>query len=131
MRARTVHFERKQIPKKAMDIGATNEDKLASLLQAVTNPLKDELNYHLNDVEHEDIGEPYTIVDAFDDASSIVDFPCGQILRRQCRDIYIAVGYAIPMKDDTSGYWFKQDGIYYDANGNWLDFLKKKYESTD
>lgn len=69
--------------------------------------LRREVNYHLNDVEHED--EDYNVADAFEDAVAIMD---GEPI--EVRKIYIDIGvYPAPVPRPVKVY----DGNFYDRPG--------------
>lgn len=101
-----------------------NREKIIAALQGVTGELKKELDFRMNDIEHE--GE-YDLADAFDDA---IDYSDGHRpkLFNTIKPILISVGYCIPVdikRVSSTGrkFWFKKGGIYYDCVCSWEQWI--------
>lgn len=97
-----------------------HKEKLTEALKNVSEKLRSELDYYMNDVEHED---EYGICDAFDDAVEILG------VNKEIKQIYIAIGYAVTVditKVFSTGkrYWFMLDGKHYDCVSGWSEWIE-------
>ncbi len=120
------------------DIGMSNRNKLIRAIETAHPKLKEEIMYHLENVDHgQDEGKnlDYDIVNAFEDAmDTIEDNDEFKDLIPHLKNLFIKIGYAIPISKEvfsrtvvTSGkkYWFKRNGIYYDVADSWENWLKQ------
>jgi hypothetical protein len=86
-----------------------------------------ELDYYLNDVEYDE-WDRYDLADAFGDYADLV---LQGKTTAEVRDIYVSVGYAIPVDISKvqvlsgSKYWFKIGSIHYQCLCGWDDWLNK------
>ncbi len=104
-----------------------NREKVTAAIKNADAKLVAEINYHLNDVNHED--DNYDIVDAFEDAANLIeDSPIKELLKPLYR-LYIEIGYAVECDITkvtvTSGkrYWFKMDGKHYNPISSWEQWI--------
>ncbi len=108
----------------------TNKEKVIERLKNISAELQKEIDYYLNDVDHEEIPD-YDIVDALDDVANLRMEHYIKI-EREIFQIYIDTGYAIVRDPNTQTfggrgkkYWFKMKGIEYDPVCGWEDWIKK------
>jgi len=99
------------------------------ILGAATPYVLRELRYLIDEVEHdaEDWPHGYTLADAFEDFASVVEEngDASQRVRRNIKQIHIALGDAVAMSDDEiartistgKAYWFMLDGKKYKFAG--------------
>lgn len=103
----------------------TNKQKLTLRLQSISDKLQTELDYYLNNVDHEEIPD-YDITDAFEDYTDIMLPPS---LNTECRNIMVDIGYAIEVDiskvvvSHGSKYWFKIGDKYYQCVSSWEQFI--------
>jgi hypothetical protein len=115
-----------------------NRDKLIQAIETSHSKLKEEIMYHLEDVDHgQDEGEnlDYDIVNAFEDAmNTIEDNNDYKDIQPYLKDLFIKIGYAVPKTREeidrtiiTSGkkYWFKKNGIFYDSVDSWERWINQ------
>lgn len=103
----------------------SNKETLLQILQTASPELTSELNYHINDVEHED---EYSLLEAFEDVSNQTEEfisdtpdPLTKKLWKEIRAIYVSIGYAVPWKKPLL------------SNGStvWFTIGKEKFEPID
>lgn len=112
-----------------MRIKMNNKEKLIKAIENTHPSLKEEIIYQLEDVEHED--KTYDIADAFEDAMDLIESQKDKDLFNYLKNLFIEIGYAVPVDISevlVSGgkkYWFKKNGIYYDAIESWQSWVRK------
>ena len=89
--------------------------------------LKKELDYYLNDVDHEEIPD-YDITDALNDYETLMlEGEPNKELKRLYVDVQYAQEIDIAKVYSTHGnrgkYWFKLDGKYYQCVTNWETWI--------
>lgn len=102
-----------------------NKDKLITALSNCSESLQSELDYYLNDVDHED---EYGITDALEDYIDGLEGNNKQI-PMEVKRIFIACGYCIPVDISTvyvshgRKYWFIVDKQHYDVAASWANWI--------
>jgi hypothetical protein len=106
----------------------SNREKLITRLSNISDKLKAEVDYYMNDVEHEEIPD-YDLANAFEDYVDLV--LQGKTPPIEVRRIYIDIGYAIETDitkvqvNSGSKFWFKHVDKHYQCVSGWEDWVKK------
>ena len=104
----------------------SNREILIKRLHKCSRDLQAELDYYMNDVEHEEMPD-YDLADAFSDYADLVLQGKTPV---EVREIYIEIGYAtetdISKVQVSSGskFWFKHRGKHYKCVSGWEDWIE-------
>ena len=106
---------------------ATNKEKVLGLIPTLSKYSRDEINYHLNDVDHEEIPD-YGMIDAFEDAAESLERMVGRV-PADLKKFYIDLGYCVAVditKVVSTGkkYWFIYEGQHFQVVDSWENWIK-------
>lgn len=109
----------------------TNKGKLTDRLTRISPELQSELNYYLNDVEHEEIPD-YCIIDAFEDYVDIRHDDAKGKIRNEVNQILVDIGAYIPFvpaivstHKQKPDFTLNGTGYMFGKYSGWGDFINK------
>jgi len=112
-----------------------NRQKLINRLSNVSPRFKAELDYYMNDVDHEDSGREYDLADAFEDLDDLIITPNSKgSLWKELTKIYREIGYMIPIDlsqhtvlggSKESLVVFRYQGVPYSCITSWESWIQQ------